>query len=109
MLNDIRVKKLTPEAYVAKMGSDFASQEELVRFIWEERRRELCFEEAMRFWDLRRQGMPEIVHRFYFTDGNYETYVLDENSPNYLLQIPAVETDYNSAIENNPRDIIVGQ
>ena len=109
LLNDIRVKKLTPEAYVAKMGSDFASQEELVRFIWEERRRELCFEEAMRFWDLRRQGMPEIVHRFYFTDGNYETYVLDENSPNYLLQIPAVETDYNSAIENNPRDIIVGQ
>ena len=109
LLNELREKKLTPEAYVAKTVGDFASKDELVWFIWEERRRELCFEEAMRFWDLRRQGMPEIRHTLYRTDGSSSTYVLEAGSPNYLLQIPIAETDYNSAIENNPRDIIVGQ
>ena len=109
LLNELRKKKFTSEAYVAKSADDFASKEDLVKFIWEERRRELCFEEAMRFWDLRRQGMPEIRHTLYRTDGSSSTYVLEAGSPNYLLQIPAAETDYNSGIENNPRDIIVGQ
>ncbi|MFR7876304.1 MAG: RagB/SusD family nutrient uptake outer membrane protein [Butyricimonas paravirosa] len=44
------------DTYQAKNVSDFASREDLIQFIWEERRRELCFEEAMRFWDMRRQG-----------------------------------------------------
>ena len=109
LLNQLREKKLTPEAYVAKTAGDFATKEDLVAFIWEERRRELCFEEAMRFWDLRRQGMPEISHTLHRTDGTQSTYVLEAGSPNYLLQIPAVETDYNTAIETNSRDIIVGQ
>ena len=100
---------MTQESYVAKTIGDFDSVEELVDFIWEERRRELCFEEAMRFWDLRRQGMPEITHMVYRTDGTSQSYVLEAGSPNYLLQIPAEETDYNSAIKNNDRDIIVGQ
>ena len=109
LLNELRIKKMTQESYVAKTIGDFDSVEELVDFIWEERRRELCFEEAMRFWDLRRQGMPEITHMVYRTDGTSQSYVLEAGSPNYLLQIPAAETDYNSAIKNNDRDIIVGQ
>ena len=109
LLNQLRQNKLTPEAFVAKAAGDFATREDLVEFIWEERRRELCFEEAMRFWDLRRQGMPQITHTLHRTDGTSSTYVLEAGSPNYLLQIPAAETDYNTAIETNPRDIIVGQ
>ena len=109
VLNQVREKKLSTAVYVAKTAGDFASKEELIDFIWEERRRELCFEEAMRFWDLRRQGMPEIRHTLYRTDGTQSTYVLEAGSPNYLLQIPAEETNYNSVIENNPRDIIVEQ
>ena len=53
--------------------------------------------------------MPEITHMVYRTDGTSQSYVLEAGSPNYLLQIPAAETDYNSAIKNNDRDIIVGQ
>lgn len=109
LLNELREKKMTPETYVAKTTGDFASTDELVAFIWEERRRELCFEEAMRFWDLRRQGMPQITHTLYRTDGTSSTYVLSAGSPNYLLQIPAAETDYNSTIETNPRENIVRQ
>ena len=109
VLNEVRAKKLSAATYVAKTTGDFASKEDLVEFIWEERRRELCFDEAMRFWDLRRQGMPEIRHTLHRTDGTQSTYVLEAGSPNYLLQIPVSETDYNTAIEPNPRDIIVGQ
>ena len=109
VLNQVREKKLSTATYVAKTTGDFASKEDLVEFIWEERRRELCFDEAMRFWDLRRQGMPEIRHTLHRTDGTQSTYVLEAGSPNYLLQIPVSETDYNTAIEPNPRDIIVGQ
>ena len=109
LLNQLRQNKLTPEAFVAKAAGDFAMREDLVKFIWEERRRELCFEEAMRFWDLRRQGMPQITHTLHRTDGTSSTYVLEAGSPNYLLQIPIAETDYNSGVESNPRDIIVGQ
>lgn len=64
-LNQLRVKKISRDTYQAKNVSDFASREDLIQFIWEERRRELCFEEAMRFWDMRRQGMPEVKHEFY--------------------------------------------
>lgn len=59
-LNQLRVKKISRDTYQAKNVADFASREDLIQFIWEERRRELCFEEAMRFWDMRRQGMPEV-------------------------------------------------
>ena len=89
--------------------ADFASQDDLLQFVWEERRRELCFEEAMRFWDLRRQGMPQIVHRYYHTRNNVETYVLSEGSPNYVLAIPESETSNNFLITPNSREVIEAQ
>lgn len=83
--------------------SDFHSKEDLLNFVWEERRRELSFEETMRFWDIRRQGCKSITHHYYTDIDNYETYVLPEKSDNFTLQIPKSELEFNSNIEANPR------
>ena len=107
-LNQLRVKKISRDTYQAKNVSDFASREDLIQFIWEERRRELCFEEAMRFWDMRRQGMPEVKHEFYSSMTSSKTFVLKQGSPNYLLPIPLSETEYNDGMTNNSRETIVG-
>lgn len=109
LLNTIRSKRIKKDQFVALKGSDFTNKEELVQFVWDERRRELCFEEIMRFWDLRRTGMPEIEHRWYVDKENYESYTLEQGGNNYVLQIPASETRYNDLIVPNPRDVISKQ
>ena len=106
LINRLRICRIRTSAYTALTTADFASKDDLVKFIWEERRRELCFEEAMRFWDLRRQGMPQITHTYYYTRNNYETYVLPQGSPNYVLAIPGSETNNNFLITPNKREVI---
>lgn len=106
LLDNLRQCRISNDKYVAKKASDFSSSEDLLHFIWSERRRELCFEEAMRFWDLRRQGMPEIEHRWYTSWNTYETYILRKGSPNYVLSIPESELKYNDACTDNSREMI---
>ena len=65
MLFSIRGGRISTDKYVDKQMADFKNSDDLLKFIWAQRRRELCFEEAMRFWDLSRQGMPEIEHPWY--------------------------------------------
>ena len=62
-----------------------------------ERRKELCYE-GHRWFDLKRNGAPEIVHYF-----NGEKYVLEQNDLRYVLQIPDNELINNPEIEKNPR------
>lgn len=104
LLNQLRVNRI--KNYQNLQISDFPTQQDLVQFIWDERRRELCFEEAMRFWDLRRQGMPELVHKYYGDESSFETYVLKKGSPNYVLSIPRSETGNNYLITSNEREVI---
>lgn len=106
LLNTLRKCRISSDEYVEKKVADFNDSEDFLRFIWAERRRELCFEEAMRFWDLRRQGMPKIEHRWYTTWNTYETYILRPGSPNYVLAIPDSELNYNDACMDNSREII---
>ena len=106
LLNNLRRCRLASDVFVEKTTADLPNGAALLKFIWEERRRELCFEEAMRFWDLRRQGMPELKHRWYSSWETYETYTLSQNSKNYVLAIPRSELDYNSACYDNDRDVI---
>lgn len=108
LLNTLR-KNRFDNSYTDLTTGDFTSSDELIKFIWAERRRELCFEEAMRLWDLKRQGMPEINHRWHGTWDTYETYTLPQGSPNYVLSIPDVELDYNNGCVNNSRDIITAK
>ncbi len=106
LLNQLREKRIRTANFTPLTSDDFSNNKELVNFIWQERRRELCFEEAMRFWDLRRTGMPRIEHRWYTDKENYELYVLEEKSNNYVVQIPSSETSQNDLAEPNPRDVI---
>ena len=104
LLNKLRSKRISN--YVDLQMSDFNSGEDLLHFIWDERRRELCFEEAMRFWDLRRQGRPQIVHKWYNSWNTYEVYTLPATSANYVLRIPESELKYNTECMDNTRENI---
>ena len=85
--------------------------QELLQFIYDERRREFCFEEHFRWYDLRRMGeeyRPEIRHVFTYVDENYnqegqEAYRFLKDDPNYVLPIPLAERDNNPLIINNDR------
>ncbi|MBR5351286.1 MAG: RagB/SusD family nutrient uptake outer membrane protein [Prevotella sp.] len=109
-LNRLREKKFVKGSVNAiKSRSDFSSKDALVKFIWDERRRELSYEENMRFWDMRRQGMPAQTHYIYSSVNTFMTYELPMGSPNYVLPIPASELDYNDGCTNNVRIVIGGK
>jgi hypothetical protein len=99
-LNDLRANRFDPALYVALQEADFSTDQALVEIVWLERRRELCFEELHRWWDLRRTNQPQIVHQW----KNATTYTLQEGDDAYVLQFPRAELDYNgTALEPNPR------
>ncbi|MDR0844124.1 MAG: RagB/SusD family nutrient uptake outer membrane protein [Tannerella sp.] len=96
-LNTLRAKRIadyTPLSTSAYSGND------LVQFVWDERRRELCFDEIHRWWDLRRTTQPRIKHQW----RNNTYYILEEGDPGYVLNFPDVELSYNgSALVPNSR------
>ena len=67
-----------------------------------ERRKELCFE-GHRWFDLRRQGMPEIKHTYKAEKGGavYE-YVLQQGDPMYTIPFPNSVILQNRALIQNP-------
>lgn len=68
-----------------------------------ERRKELCFE-GLRWFDLRRWGMPKIVHEYYLNDGERkEIWTLEENDAGYTLSLPEAVTEINESIEDHER------
>ncbi len=83
---------------------------EVRRFVLDQRRMELCFENH-RWFDLRRSQSwypKDIVHVFSLstsTSGyvgtvtDTETYTLRSTSPNYTFELPLAETTVNSAIQ----------
>jgi hypothetical protein len=111
LLNRLRANRIRTADYRDLRISNFRSRQELIEFIWDERRRELCFEEAMRWWDLRRQGMPQLVRREVVSANptGYEIRVLPQGSPNYVLPIPRQEAMFNTGIVNNLRVQITPQ
>ncbi len=82
---------------------------EVLAFVLEERRKELCFEDHHRWFDLRRMdNRPQIQHVFTLVNesGNKlgtETYTLLSNDINYTLPIPLQERENNPLIRNNER------
>ena len=85
-------------------------EEELLEFIWRERRKELCFEEHHRWFDLRRMAAaaPQIEHAFTITDDAGTVYgtqyfTLFPEDLNYTLPIPLDERENNPLIQNNER------
>lgn len=108
LLRKKRIKNYTHTNYMS---------EELIREIRLERRRELCFE-GHRWFDIRRYAVcekypysQEIIHKFNVFDGNQnnwdrtDIYVLKENDPAYVMQIPKSVLEYDKTqMPENPRN-----
>lgn len=75
--------------------------EEVVQAVRDERRRELIFEE-LRWFDLRRYGMPEITHTFQASaEAPVQTFTLSKGDARYVLPIPAEALNLNPALKQN--------
>jgi tetratricopeptide (TPR) repeat protein len=98
LLNQLRSNRIA--SYTDLTAGDFADQQALITFILEERRRELCFEEFHRWWDLRRNGQPYLEH-VWLTD----TYKLNQNDAGYVLNFPRYELEFNPDLVPNVRPV----
>ena len=100
-LTTLRENRFDPEDDFEVFITD---QNELIEFIKDERRRELCFE-GHRWFDLRRWGMPEIKHIWYAEteQGTYDTYeyTLKEKDLMYTIPIPDEAMQENSQLVQN--------
>ena len=97
-LEELRIKRFAPEDY---KKTNISNTEDLITFIREERRRELCFEDH-RWFDLRRWGMPEIQHTWYQDENTKIVYTLQKNDPSYTLPLPATALELNAYLHQNP-------
>ena len=96
-INTLREKRFTPETYspMPELTGD-----ELVEYIRQERRLELCFE-GFRWFDLRRYGMPSISRDWRLEGTFVARYTLEEDDPGYTLPIPENVLEMNSNLEQN--------
>lgn len=96
-LTKLRENRFDPEDDFEVFITD---ADELLEFIKEERRRELCFE-GHRWFDLRRWGMPEIRHIWHTSSTESLVYVLKEKDPLYTVPIPDEALQENSSLKQN--------
>lgn len=99
-LNTLRQHRFAPADFVPWA---MATGDQLLTMCREERRRELCFEEGHRWFDLRRYGMPEIKHVYAYAPGRTDIYVLKARDPQYTLPIPLEVLQRNRALQQNPQ------
>lgn len=97
-VNTLRLYRFDPESYEQVNITD---PEQLIQFIRNERRRELCFEDH-RWFDLRRWGMKEIKRRWPSNESTDIEYTLRENDPSFTLPFPPEAIDLNKRLEQNP-------
>jgi len=107
-INDIKALHATRYTNVAGIVYPTEPQD-VLKYVLNERRKELCFEDHHRWFDLRRMNdSPEIIHVFTLVgdDGRKigtETYTLLTKDNNYTLPIPLKERQNNPLIRNNER------
>lgn len=95
LINTLREKRFTEDKYV-----ELTNVVNLKELIYEERRRELCFE-GHRWFDLRRQGMPSFTRQWRMLGIDTEAITVGEKSPYYTLPIDQNVIDKNNLIEQN--------
>lgn len=96
-LNFIRQRRFRPADFQPLTMMPAA---ELLQFCRDERRREL-FEENQRWFDLRRYGMPELIHIYsLFTE--VQRFKLEKRDHAYTLLIPRDAMRLNPKLEQNP-------
>ena len=96
-LNALLEKRFDPEDFEEV---EFESNAELVQFIREERRRELCYE-GHRWFDLRRWGMPAITHTWHDNESQSSDYMLQEGDLLYTVPIPDEALQSNNSLLQN--------
>lgn len=97
-LNELRIKRYKTGTY---MDLNLSNADDLISFVREERRRELCFEDH-RWFDLRRYGMPEIKHSWAQDENTTLEYVLSEKDAGYTIPIPEEALQLNKELIQNP-------
>jgi tetratricopeptide (TPR) repeat protein len=103
-LNTLRSNRIKP--YTALTAADFATNNDLIQFCWDERRRELCFEECHRWWDMRREGQKKVVHRYNecgTSGNNFQVYTLEDHDPAFVLNFPLAERKLSPSMPTNSR------
>ena len=88
--------------YTPLTEADFASDEELIERIWTERRKELCFEELHRWWDMRRCGQKGFTRTWGVTG---EIYEIADHDAAFTLNFPKTERDFDPGLVPNNRPI----
>jgi hypothetical protein len=96
-INALREKRFFEEDFEEET---FKSNAELIQFIREERRRELCFE-GHRWFDLRRWDMPAITHKWHDSKSQISSYTLQKNDLMYTIPIPDEALQSNSSLVQN--------
>lgn len=116
-LQKLRANRFAPD----KLTDINLSGEELVRYVRDERRRELCYE-GQRWFDLRRYAVnskypftKKIVHSVlgydeanssFYDDGEYELDEYHKDMGAYIIPVPRDVIEFNKgAIENMPRKV----
>lgn len=102
LLNTLRRQRFMSDDFVALTDSDFTDADALVRFVRNERRRELCFEHH-RWFDLRRYGMEPITHVWNPKEGDPVIYTLEKNDPGFTYLIPQGAFSLNPELVQNER------
>jgi hypothetical protein len=98
-LNTLLVTRWKPGAYTALTASN---TDDALDLILQERRKELCFR-GLRWSDLRRLNKDPKYAITLTRVLNGKTYTLKPNDNKYVYQIPAMETNFNTAIVQNPQ------
>ena len=93
----MRAKRFAAEDFTRL---DINDADELILFVRDERRRELCFEDH-RWYDLRRWGMPEIKHVWNISSGTSVIYTLNLSDKGYTVPIPDEAMEANAALKQN--------
>ena len=96
-LNTLLENRFDPEDFEEV---EFDSNAELVQFVREERRRELCYE-GHRWFDLRRWGMPAITHTWHDSESQSSNYTLLEGDLLYTIPIPDEAIQSNASLVQN--------
>ena len=103
-VNKLRKNRIKPTAYHEYTKEDFNNNTELVlRFVLEERRRELAFK-GMRHIDLKRLNKDPRFAKTITHVAEGVTYMLEPNSPKYLRQIWPAASKFNPDWPLNPEE-----
>ncbi len=98
-LNALRRSRYKTGTYTDVNISD---PDQLISFCLAERQRELCLEEGLRWYDIKRLGLS-VSHRYVNQEGAVSDHVLVAGSKLYALPIPYDAINRNYKLVQNPR------